>query len=63
MARYKKTTTITLRKSTNPESVKAVNRVAKEQNRSVHDVADQLLLEACKNVPKPNTLCQGVNNV
>lgn len=64
MARYKKTKSITLKEDDYSESVLEVNRVAKERNRSVHETAAEILLEACKSQDTNSCKqCQGAIHV
>lgn len=47
--RYRPVETITLTKTTNPETLESANELAKIRDVSVHDLADRLLREVCEN--------------
>ena len=60
MAQYKPVKTLTFTTVSYPQAVKAANKISKRQNRNVHEVVQETLLdEANKKYTKSEKVSQG----
>jgi hypothetical protein len=53
MAKYKPVKTLTFTTKSYPDTVKAANKIAKRQNRNVHEVVENILLDEAKKHTTP----------